>query len=227
VVAEQRLIRAAMSSLLLQDQAVDVVGSIGTIPEAVPTALALRSEVAVVDIDGANGDGIAVAEAIRRDAPHNAVLMLTGRPTPALVHRALGVPPQGLLAKDNSTEALLDGVHRLRRGEVVIEPDLAAVALPAQHNPLTRRERDVLRLAENGVPVREMATRLVLSAGTVRNYLSSAITKVRGPQPDRRDQASPRDRVDLTAGSADSAGSAGSAGSARSAGSCQRPTRLR
>jgi len=177
VIAGHRLVREAMSSLLSQERDMLVVGAVGMDRRRLPEAVALCPDVAVVDIDCENNEGIAAAEELRRCAPGSAVLMLTGWSTPAHLDRALGASPKGLLDKDTSARSLLDGVRRLGRGEMVIEPDLAVTALRARQNPLTQREQDVLRLAESGVPVCEIASRLYLSAGTVRNYLSSAINK--------------------------------------------------
>ena len=177
VVEELRLVRAAMCSLLARQDDLVVVGAIGTDPGALPPVAAMGAEVALVDIDAEGGHALAVAEGLRGHSPDAAILMLTGRPTPGRLHRALAIRPHGLLAKTSSTETLVEGVRRVSRGERVIEPDFAVAALQCHDNPLTRRELDVLRLAAEGVPVTEMADRLYLSAGTVRNYLSSAISK--------------------------------------------------
>jgi two-component system, NarL family, response regulator DesR len=179
VVEELLLLRAAMSSLLSQADDVLVVGAVGPDPRMVPTVVALRPEVAVIDIDGEHYAGIAVAEELGRSLPESAVLMLTGRSSPARLSRALDASPKGLLNKDSPARTLLDGVRRLGRGETVIEPALAVAAIEARRNPLTPREQDVLRLAEDGLLVDEIADRMFLSIGTVRNYLSSAVCKTK------------------------------------------------
>jgi two-component system, NarL family, response regulator DesR len=177
VVEELRLLRAAICSLLSQQDDFEVVGAVGVDPHAVATVASLRPDVALVDIDGENGEAMRAAAEVRRSSPESAILMITGRPTPGRVYTALATGPAGLLAKDTSAQQLFDGVRRVGRGERVIEPNLAVAALRAQENPLSRREQDVLRLAADGLPLAELAGQLCLSVGTVRNYLSSVITK--------------------------------------------------
>jgi two-component system response regulator DesR len=177
VVEELRLVRAAMCSLLSQQDDFVVVGAVGIDAEAVATVAAVGPDVALIDIDHEEGDAIAAAGEVRRASPMSAIVMLAGRPTPGLVQSALALEPAGLIAKDNSAKHLFDGVRKAGRGERVIEPAFAVAALRAKDNPLSNRERDVLRLAAGGLPLGDLAGRLCLSAGTVRNYLSSAIGK--------------------------------------------------
>jgi two-component system response regulator DesR len=177
VVEELRLVRAAMCSLLSQPDDFVVVGAVGVDAQAVATVAALCPDVALIDIDHGEGCGMAAAGEVRRASPQSAIVMLAGRPTPGLVRSALSLDPAGLIAKDNSARHLFDGVRKVGRGERVIEPEFAVAALKVMDNPLSNRERDVLRLAADGLPLGDVAARLCLSAGTVRNYLSSAIGK--------------------------------------------------
>jgi two-component system, NarL family, response regulator DesR len=84
----------------------------------------------------------------------------------------------GFLLKDAPSSELAKAIHRVMRGERVVDPDLAAVALSAGDNPLTEREREVLAASEDGATIEDVAARLYLSEGTVRNYLSTAIKKL-------------------------------------------------
>lgn len=179
VIQERQLLRAAMCSLLSQEKDLSVVGAAGTDPRALPDLATPNPDVVVLDIDteGEADHGIVLAQKLNRHRPRGAVLMLTGRSTPAYLQLAISAGSRGLVAKDTSAGALVDAVRRLGRGETFIEPRLAQLAAQAARSPLTQRELDVLRLAADGSPVSEIAGRLILSTGTVRNYLSSAICK--------------------------------------------------
>jgi two-component system response regulator DesR len=181
VVEELRLLRAAMCSLLSQEDDFVVVGAVGVDASAVSTVAVSQPDVALIDIDAENGAAaVAAVMALRESAPDSAVLMLTGRPAPARMRTALATQPQGLLPKDSSAQTLFEGVRKVGRGGLIIEPRLAVAALRAQDNPLSRREQDVLRLVADGLSLAEVAGQLFLSAGTARNYLSSAMSKTGG-----------------------------------------------
>jgi two-component system response regulator DesR len=112
-------------------------------------------------------------------APGCAALVTLDRRSSAAIGPELVklVPRVGLIATDATPTVLLDGVRRLYRGEAVLDVELAVAALTAKENPLTDREREVLRLARDGAPTKEIARRLYLSAGTVRNYLARIVAK--------------------------------------------------
>jgi two-component system response regulator DesR len=105
------------------------------------------------------------------------VLILTTFGRPGYLRRAIDAGASGFLVKDGPVELLADAIRRVLAGERVIDPKLAVAALSAGDNPLSPRERDVLRAASDGSTATDIARRLHLSEGTVRNYLSSAIQK--------------------------------------------------
>ena len=94
----------------------------------------------------------------------------------------------GFVVKDAPAEQLADAVRRVARGERVVDPALAAATIAGGASPLTGRERDVLVAARDGATVADIAGRLFLSEGTVRNYLSAAISKTGGAEPPGSDQ---------------------------------------
>ena len=94
--------------------------------------------------------------------------------------RALRAHGRGFIVKDAPADKLADGIRRVAAGQRVIDPELASVALDTGESPLTSRETDMLREAAAGIPTDQIGTRLSLSPATVRNYLSSAISKVGG-----------------------------------------------
>ena len=105
------------------------------------------------------------------------MLILTTFGRPGYLRRAMEAGARGFLVKDGPVEELAGAVRRVMLGERVVDPTLAAAALAVGPDPLTDRERDVLREAADGSTVADISARLHLSESTVRNYLSAAITK--------------------------------------------------
>jgi two-component system response regulator DesR len=122
-------------------------------------------------------DGLAAASVLTTEAPETRVLIVTTFGRPGFLRRAMESGALGFVVKDAPAEQLADAVRRVARGERVVDPALAAQTLAEGTSPLTGRERDVLTAARDGATVGDIAAKLVLSEGTVRNYLSSAITK--------------------------------------------------
>jgi two-component system response regulator DesR len=96
---------------------------------------------------------------------------------PGYLRRAMDAGVAGFIVKDTPASELADAVRRVHAGGRVIDPELAAESLVEGHNPLTEREQEILRLAEEGSSIMVIAEQLSLSAGTVRNHVSSAIAK--------------------------------------------------
>ena len=123
-------------------------------------------------------DGIAVAEALRTELPACACLIVTSHGRPGHLKRALAAGVRGFLPKTVSAQVLADVVRVVHGGGRYVDPELAAEAIAAGDSPLTPRESDVLEHAVGGAPVEEIAVKVALSPGTVRNYLSSAAAKL-------------------------------------------------
>ena len=143
----------------------------------VAAALDARPDVALLDIEMPGVDGIAAATALTRELPSCRVIILTTFGRPGYLRRAMESGAVGFVVKDTEPEQLADAVRRVHRGERVVDPALAAATLAGGASPLTGRERDVLVAARDGATVADIARRLFLSEGTVRNYLSAAIAK--------------------------------------------------
>jgi two-component system, NarL family, response regulator DesR len=133
--------------------------------------------VALLDIDMPGIDGLAAAAVLAQEVPHCRSVILTTFGRPGYLRRAMESGAYGFVVKDSAPEELATAIRRVAAGERVVDPALAAASLAAGVSPLTARERDVLVAARPGATVAEMATKLFLSEGTVRNYLSSAIAK--------------------------------------------------
>lgn len=174
---DQAMVRGALAALLELEDDLEVVGQVGRGDEIVNAVRAHRPDVALLDIELPGLDGIAAAAQIRREVPSTAVLMLTTFGRPGYLRRAMEAGASGFLVKDGPASELAAAIRRISAGERVVDPQLAAAALTAGENPLTPRERDVLRAASDGSSVGAVAQALHLSEGTVRNYLSSAIGK--------------------------------------------------
>jgi len=139
-----------------------------------------RPDVAVLDIDMPGLDGLAVAARLHEQLPDCRTLILTGLSQPGNLLRALRAHVRGFIVKDAPADKLADGIRRVAAGQRVIDPELVSAALDTGESPLTSRETDVLREAAAGLPTDQIGVRLSLSPATVRNYLSSAISKVGG-----------------------------------------------
>lgn len=178
VAEDMHMIRGALVALLSLEPDMEVVAELERGDQIVPTALDTRPDVAVLDIDLPGVDGLTAAEQLHTELPECRTLVLTGLSQPGNLLRALKVHVRGFIVKDARADTLADGIRRVAAGERVIDPDLVAAALETGASPLTARETDVLRAAEDGIPTDQIAARLSLSPATVRNYLSNSISKV-------------------------------------------------
>jgi two-component system, NarL family, response regulator DesR len=178
IAEDMHIIRSALVALLSLEPDLEVVAELDRGDAIVPTALDTRPDVAVLDIDLPGIDGLTAAEELHQRLPECHALVLTGLSQPGNLLRALRVHVRGFIVKDAPADTLLGGIRRVAAGERVIDPDLVAAALETGASPLTSRETDVLRAAEDGIPTDEIAARLSLSPATVRNYLSNSISKV-------------------------------------------------
>ena len=178
IAEDMHLIRGALVALLSLEDDMEVVAELERGDVIVDAARRTRPDVAVLDIDLPGMDGLTAAGLLYDELPECRTLILTGLSQPGHLLRALKVHVRGFIVKDAPADTLADGIRRVAAGQRVIDPDLVAVALETGVSPLTPRETDVLRAAEDGIATDEIGTELSLSAATVRNYLSNAITKV-------------------------------------------------
>ncbi|MER6829652.1 response regulator transcription factor [Streptosporangium sp. NPDC000563] len=177
LVEDQAMVRGALASLLGLEPDIEVVGEAADAVEALAVALRIRPDVALLDVEMPGDDGIVAAARIREALPGCRVMILTTFGRPGYLRRAMEAGATAFLVKDSPARELAAAVRRVHGGERVIDPGLAAAALSAGPNPLSPRERDVLVAASGGAGIADIAARLHLSEGTVRNYLSSAIRK--------------------------------------------------
>jgi len=174
---DQAMVRGALAALLGLEPDIEVVAEVGRGDEVVEAVERTAPDVCLLDIEMPGGNGIDVAtELVGRQQPVR-VLIVTTFSRPGYLRRALDVGVSGFVVKDTPARELADAVRRVHAGLRVIDPALAAESLAGGANPLTPREQEVLREALTGAPIASIAGRVHLSAGTVRNHLSSAIGK--------------------------------------------------
>jgi two-component system response regulator DesR len=174
---DQTLVRSALAALLDLEDDFEVVAQVGRGDEVVAAARAGAVDVALLDIEMPGLDGLAAAAALAHAVPQCRALILTTFGRPGYLRRAMESGALGFVVKDAPAEQLADAVRRVARGERVVDPILAAATLAGGASPLTGRERDVLIAARDGATVGDIAGKLFLGEGTVRNYLSAAIAK--------------------------------------------------
>jgi two-component system, NarL family, response regulator DesR len=174
---DQHLVRGALAALLNLEPDLEVVAQVGRGDEVVAAALDVRPDVAVLDVEMPGLDGLAASAALLAQLPSCRVLIVTTFGRAGYLRRAMESGALGFVVKDAPAEQLADAVRRVARGERVVDPTLAAATLAGGNSPLTARERDALVAARDGATISDIAKRLFLSEGTVRNYLSSSISK--------------------------------------------------
>jgi two-component system, NarL family, response regulator DesR len=177
VAEDMHLIRGALVALLALEPDMEVVAELDRGDQIIPTALRVRPDVAVIDIDQPGLSGLTAADRLHAALPECRTLILTGLSQPGNLLRALKAHARGFILKDAPARSLADGIRRIAAGQRFIDPDLIAEALETGASPLTPRETDVLRATEDGMSTADIAARLSLSPATVRNYLSNAIAK--------------------------------------------------
>jgi two-component system response regulator DesR len=177
VAEDQALVLGALVALLEIESDITVVARARDGREAVALTAEHRPDVLLTDIEMPHLSGLEVAAELQRSASSTRVIIVTTFARAGYLRRALEAGASGYLLKDSPPEVLADAVRRVHAGLRAVDPSLAAHAWTAP-DPLTDRERQALRLAAEGMKSSDIAAALSLSEGTVRNYLSEAMTKV-------------------------------------------------
>ena len=176
IAEDQTMVLGALAALLDLESDIEVVGRAGDGREALAMVESESPDIVLTDIEMPHITGLELAQRLQDDATSKVIILTTfGRP--GYLRRALECGVMGYLLKDAPSEKLADALRTVHRGGRVIDPELAAQAW-TDRDPLTDRERQVLRLAGEGRSSTEIADQLHLSQGTVRNYLSEAIGKL-------------------------------------------------
>lgn len=176
VADDEEMIRTAIVSLLTMEEDLDIVAQTDNGADAVALARTHRPDVVLLDLEMPPTDGIETASQILKTVETHAVLM-TRHARPGVLKRAMAAGITGFVPKSTPVERLAVVVRDIAAGRRYVDPELAAQALNSEACPLTDRELDALRLTRSHLPVQQIAATLHLAEGTVRNYLSSAMTK--------------------------------------------------
>lgn len=177
LVDDQALVRGAMGALLALETDLEVVAEAADGAQAAEQAGRTRPDVCLMDIQMPGVDGVAATRLVRDASPGTRVLIVTTFARPGYLRQALDAGAGGFIAKDTPATQLAHAVRRVHQGLRVVDPALAEASLFEGANPLSEREQQVLRLSADGRAIAQIAAEVFLSAGTVRNHLSSAIGK--------------------------------------------------
>jgi two-component system, NarL family, response regulator DesR len=174
---DQAMVRGALSALLGLESDIEVLGAAADGESAWRELQRLKPDVLVTDIEMPGLTGLELAQRIQRQELPVKVIIVTTFARPGFLRRALDAGVAGYLLKDAPAENLAEALRTVHRGGRSIDPQLAVDAW-SEADPLNERERQVLRMAGEGMAAGDIATQLNLSHGTVRNYLSEAIGKL-------------------------------------------------
>lgn len=175
---DQGILRSSLTVMLGIEPDIQVVAAAGNGTDALRAVGLHRPLVLVTDIEMPQLTGLDLAHRVKELYPETRVLILRTFARPGYLRRALEAGAMGYLLKDCPSTEMADAVRRVARGERVIDPGLAAESWSADAGPLTDREREVLRRAGEGESTADLARSLRLTEGTIRNYLSEAISKL-------------------------------------------------
>ncbi len=178
VAEDMHIVRGALVALLGLEADIEVVAECASGDEILPLAQSARPDIALIDIDLPGKDGLTAAAELHEQLPGVRTLILTSLGSPGTLRRALAAKVNGFLRKDAPADRLANAVRGVAAGRRVVDGDLALAAWDSEECPLTAREIEVLRLASVGSEPTEIAAELFLSAGTVRNYLTTIVSKL-------------------------------------------------
>ncbi|MEH1016644.1 response regulator transcription factor [Micromonospora sp. CPCC 206060] len=177
VMEEMGLLRGALRAVLSNEEDMEVVADVAEVGEMLTVVRREQPDVAVLDLNLDAPDHLGVIERIGYLAPGTCVLAMSSRWRPAVMQAAAAAGARGFISKDGPPDELVRMVRSMAAGERVIDPLAAVAVLGSPKSPLTRRETEVLRAAAEGLPLKEIARRLYLAHGTVRNHLSVIMRK--------------------------------------------------
>lgn len=177
IVEDQALVRGAISALLQLEDGLEVIGQAEDGVQALKMIEEAQPDLVLSDIEMPNMTGLELVEKIRQDYPTVKTAIMTTFSRAGYIRRAIEAGVCGFILKEAPSDSLLSAIQQIMQGKTVIDPELALSAL-GDSDPLSDKERKALRLAGEGMKTSEIAGKLFLSEGTVRNYLSEAIAKL-------------------------------------------------
>lgn len=177
VVEDQGLVRGAISALLGLDVQIEVIAQAQDGLEGLNALQEHDIDIVLTDIEMPNMTGLELAEQVIEKYPNSKVVIMTTFSRAGYIRRAMAMGVKGFVLKEAPSEYLVNTLKKVMVGQKVIDPELAMSALE-DNDPLSDKERKALRFASEGLKTSEIAQKLFLSEGTIRNYLSEAIAKL-------------------------------------------------
>lgn len=177
IAEDQGLVRGAISALLNMQSDIEVVAEADNGQQALQLLKQHDVDVLLTDIEMPKMTGLELIDEVKQRYPNLRTVIMTTFSRTGYVRRALELGVDGFILKESSSDELVQSIKRIMAGHKVIDPELAYEAI-GDTDPLSDKERKALRLAAEGMKTREIAERLFLSEGTVRNYLSEATSKL-------------------------------------------------
>lgn len=174
---DEGMIRSALAALLRLEDDIDVIAECADGEQAITEATRLKPDVCLLDLEMPGLDGVEVAERLRRTVATRCVIV-TRHARPGVLRRALASGVAGFLPKSRDAAEVAAVIRRVANGTRYVDPEIAADALSDERSPLTDRELDVLRAGRRGETTAQIASTLSLAPGTVRNHISTILTKL-------------------------------------------------
>lgn len=171
------MLRGALGSLLDFEDDIEIIGEASNGKEALELILTLKPDVCLMDIEMPFKSGLEVAEEAKNQFSTCKIIILTTFARPGYFEQAVKIGVHGYMLKDGSVDELAESIRSVMKGKREFAPELIFGSIK-ENNPLTERERDVLRMASEGKTSKEISSELFLSPGTVRNYISEIINKL-------------------------------------------------
>jgi two-component system, NarL family, response regulator DegU len=189
IAEDQTLMRQGLKTILDLEQGFEVIGEAGDGQQAIDRALALRPDIVLMDVQMPHVDGVAATAQIAAALPATRVIILTTFDYDQYVFDGIKAGARGYLLKDTPADELLAAIRRVYAGESIVQPSIATRMIAEftrrrdatqepEYEQLSERERDVLRLLADGLSNKEIAARLVLAEGTVKNHVSTILEKL-------------------------------------------------
>ena len=172
------IVGEAFEALLTTEAGYEIVARVERGDEVLKAGHLYRPDIALLDIDMPGASGIEACAQLTQALPECKVILLTALPGSGHLPRAMDAGASGYLLKSTTAKQLIGGIRAVADGHTVIDPGIAASAMRSDATPLTDREIDILRLVDQEIPTATIAEELFLSPGTVRNYLSNAMSKL-------------------------------------------------
>lgn len=175
---DERFMRDAAAIMLGLEEDIEVVGVAATGTEAVALARRELPDLVVADLQMPEMDGIEAAQVLADDARPIPTLIITSYALPGSLQRALDAGVRGFIPKDTPATEVAEVIRKVASGKIYVDPEIAVQALTLGGNPLSLREREILALSVGGRSVEAIAKAAGISSSTVRNHISSALTKL-------------------------------------------------